>query len=297
MASRAKANITIVTAANGSTWLMTTRLRRSIRRSLAGDQPGDRASRFTARLLDDLAGDDLDDPVGERAGALELVAGDDHRRADAAAWRSTASSSSRPAASSPAWGSSSSHSSARRATRHASAVRRRWPADSLRTGTSREPSADSEPFDRRVDLVGRGADGRTPEPDVLGDGEVGVQTVAVAEQADPRPDRLALGGEVEPEHPAAPRRAATARRTAAADVVLPAPFGPLQQHDLAGVDRERGARPAPGSGRARRPRRRVRPRCVGSRPWPAGATLRHASRTSVGHTPLEQVGPDRGASR
>ena len=40
----------------------------------------------------------------------------------------------RAAASSPAWGSSSSQSSGQRATRMASATRRRWPADSLEAG-------------------------------------------------------------------------------------------------------------------------------------------------------------------
>src|SRR5690606_9527579 len=48
----------------------------------------------------------------------------------AVASRTRVSTRSRPSWSSPAWGSSSSHSSGRRATRHASDVRRRCPAES-----------------------------------------------------------------------------------------------------------------------------------------------------------------------
>ena len=59
---------------------------------------------------------------------------------------------------------------------------------------------DAEPLHRRRHLVVGGADGGAPEPDVLGHGEVAVEPVAMPEQADPRPHRVALGGEVEPEH-------------------------------------------------------------------------------------------------
>ena len=69
--------------------------------------------------------------------------------------------SSRPSASSPACGSSSSHSSARRATRQASAVRRRWPADSRRDRERAQPPREAEPVERRVDLV---ADAPTVAP-------------------------------------------------------------------------------------------------------------------------------------
>ena len=80
VASSAKANISIVTAANGSTWLTTTRLRRSMRRSLPATSRAIRHRLIRAALVD-LAGDDLDDSIGEGAGALTLVAGDDHGRA------------------------------------------------------------------------------------------------------------------------------------------------------------------------------------------------------------------------
>ena len=139
-------------------------------------------------------------------------------RPAAQAARSTVSSSSRPAASSPACGSSSSHSSARRAIRQASAVRRRCPAESLRTGTS--PSRPPSPMRSSDggDLGVGGPDRRPPERDVLVDGEVGVEAVGVAEQADTRRGRpgAAWRDRARAPPPCPESVAATRRRAAAA---------------------------------------------------------------------------------
>ena len=108
-----------------------------------------------------------------------------------------------------------------------------------------------------ADLVRRRADRRAPELDVLGDGEIGVEAVGVAEQADARPHSLTLLGEVETQH----HRGATGQRQQ--------PGAQSQQGGLAGAVGARAAarspraarsawhRPAPGSGRGRPRRRRV----------------------------------------
>ena len=173
--------------------------------------------------------------VGEGAGPLELVAGDDHRRPGADRLAEQASSSSRPSASRPACGSSSSHSSARRATRQASAVRRRWPADSLPTGTSRKPAVDARAARSPRRPPRREAPTVAPQKlDVLGDGEIAVETVAVPEQADPRADRVAVAwrGRARAHDPVAagereqPGAQPQQRR-------LAGPVRALQEHDLA----------------------------------------------------------------
>ena len=143
-----------------------------------------------------------------------------------------------------------------------------------------EPPGEPEPLEGGIDLIGRGTDGRAPEPDVLGHREIGVETVGVAEQADPRADRVALGRQVEPEHPSAAThdREQTRRRAAATTS--------CRHRSARAATRSRRRRPRawprPGRGshRERRPRRRVRSRCVGSRPWPARPTLRHTHRPS-----------------
>ena len=73
------------------------------------------------------------------------------------------------------------------------------------------------------------------------DGEVDVQAVAMAEQADARADQLALGGQVEAEHGAA---AALERQQPGAQpqqAGLAGTVGTAQQDDLAHPHRERGA--------------------------------------------------------
>ena len=201
--SRANPNITIVTPANGRIWLATTRLWRSIRRSLAAISRIDAAG-ASRRGSADLAGDDVDasaSPASRRVrargwprrssprtrppdGARHRARRGRRRRARRAARRAATA---RP----------------RRATTHASAVRRRWPADNVRTRTSASRPASPSRSSAARDLAGRCADRRAPEPDVLGDRQVGVEAVRVAEQADPRAHRVAFGRQVEPEHPAA----------------------------------------------------------------------------------------------
>ena len=88
--SRANAKMTIVTPANGSTWFVTTRLRRSIRRSLPAtsrlvrQNDGERDRRSIGppahrRQLPDLAGDDLHGARRQCAGTVEFMAGHDDR--------------------------------------------------------------------------------------------------------------------------------------------------------------------------------------------------------------------------
>ena len=208
-ASRAKANITITTPANGSTWLTTTRLRHSMRRSFAATS---RAMRSTAHagLRGPVAGvlesgsrsrrpTSCTWPAmtstasrGQRAGPLELVAGDDDRGArrprPGAAWRRARRDRRRRARRAARRAATA---GPRRATRQASAVRRFCPADSRRTGTSASRPARPRRSHRGVDLGGGGTDGGAPEAHVLGDGQVEVQPVAVAEQADAPADVLA----------------------------------------------------------------------------------------------------------
>ena len=173
----------------------------------------------------------------------------------AAAVRSSSSIRSRPSASRPAWGSSSSHSSGRRATSAARAVRRRWPAERRPTAVpARRPARPSRSSAVSISDVA-GADGSAPEADVLGDGQVFVEAVVVAEQADAGPDGAAVGGQVDAEDG---RLAPAHRQEARAQLQergLARAVRSLQQHDLA-PRRRRGWRPpGPGSGRAPRRRR------------------------------------------
>ena len=109
-------------------------------------------------------------------------------------------------------------------------MRRRCPADSLRTGTSLKPAGQAHALERGRDLVGRGADRRSPERHVLGDREIGVQAVGVAEQADTGAHRLALRRPGRgPSTIAVPRAGGSSPAHSRSSVVLPAPFGPVEQ--------------------------------------------------------------------
>ena len=66
----------------------------------------------------------------------------------------------------------------------------------------------------------------------------------MAEQADPRADRVAFGRQVEPEHPAAATHDREQTGAEPQQRGLAGPVRTAQQHDLAGADRERG----PGQG-------------------------------------------------
>ena len=198
----------------------------------------------------------VDDPVGQRRGPVELVGRQDHRRPLADGLRGRARRAGRgPSASSPAWGSSSSHSSGRRASRQASDVRRRWPADSRATGTSASRPASPTSGQRGVDVGVAGPAGPAPERDVLGDGEVVVQAGGVAEQPDPAADGPGVGPQVVAQHQGLaphdrhqPRAGAQQRRLACA-------VGAAEQDDLARARRRGRCRRARGTVRAARRRR------------------------------------------
>ncbi len=82
-------------------------------------------------------------------------------------------------------GSSSSHAFAREAATLASAVRRRWPAESVRTGRfARETRSKSASAASIARLVGRGAAQALGDVDVLGDGEVALEAVEMAQPGD-----------------------------------------------------------------------------------------------------------------
>ena len=237
--SRAKANITITTAANGSTWLRPTRLRHSTRRSLPATS---HAVRTVAHgRLDHLAGDDVDAAGGQRAGPLQLVAGDDDGRAGGRGLAQRGVELVAPGGVEPGVGlveqpqlGPAGHEAGQRG---APLLAGREAADRERG----EPARQAEAFHRRVDLGPRRADRGAPEAHVLGDGEVEVQAVAVAEQADAAAHRVALGRQVAAEHgPGAagerhePGAHPQQRRLAGA-------VGTAEQHDLAGGDGQRHA--------------------------------------------------------
>jgi hypothetical protein len=120
-------------------------------------------------------------------------------------------------------------------------VRRFWPAESRETTTSREPPGDTEPLHRRVDLVAGRAHRRTPERHVLGDGQIGVEPVAVAEHAHPRSDRVAMGHEIESEHPTAPALDRQQSGAQPEHARLPGAVGAAEEDHLATLHLERGA--------------------------------------------------------
>ena len=125
-----------------------------------------------------------------------------------------------------AWGSSSSQSSGRRASRQASEVRRRCPADRRPTDT---PVAGRRgqpgPWRRRCRRI-RPA-GATPEPHVVGDRQVVEQIGGVAQQADVAADRSRIPPQVVTEHDRlAAHDGNEAGAGAGSTVVFPAPFGP-----------------------------------------------------------------------
>ena len=154
--SRAKANSTSTSRANGATWCMVTRLRASMRRSCrrpawrhatwvtsgaagrgrrrptsvpgAGAGASEAGRRGRGRDVGvarrdgpvGRATDEHDDPVGQRLGPVELVRRQHHRGALGDRLADEPVEQVAGVASSPAWGSSSSHSSGRRASRQAS---------------------------------------------------------------------------------------------------------------------------------------------------------------------------------
>ena len=160
--SRAKANITITIAANGQHLVERDPAAPLDAQVLAGDEPGGAQERHGATAVTWPATTSTvrvaRDPARSSSWLATMTVAP-----DAAAWRSVASSSSRPAASSPAWGSSSSHSWARRATQ---AGQRGAPLLAGRQAAHRqrgEPAGEAEAVHGGGDLVVRGADGGAPE--------------------------------------------------------------------------------------------------------------------------------------
>ena len=64
----------------------------------------------------------------------------------------------------------------------------------------------------------------------------------MTEHPDPRTNRISLGGEVEPEHVPGSPNEWQQPRAEPEEAGLAGPVGPLQEHDLSGVDQKRGAR-------------------------------------------------------
>ena len=63
----------------------------------------------------------------------------------------------------------------------------------------------------------------------------------MSEQPDPRTNRISLGSEVEPEHVPGPPNERQQPRAESEETGLAGSVGPLQEHDLSGVDPQRGA--------------------------------------------------------
>ena len=126
-----------------------------------------------------------------------------------------------------------------RAVRMASATRRRWPAESLAAAVLASRPISPHRSQAWVD-PGRVAPGGTDgEPDVLADGQVVVEVGGVGEQADPATDGGPVADRVEPEHPdTAPTATGTSPAQTRSRLVLPAPFGPFDQHGLSHGDLE-----------------------------------------------------------
>ena len=238
--SRAKANITITMAANGSTWLSATRLRHSMRRSLPATSSAVRTALMSHRSVrrPSVAGS------GQRRPAWpgNAVIGPGRRRrrrsgwpanrpAPARGWRRPRSRRTPPPGAAWRRARRGRRRRGRRAARRAataapagrpgtpSAVRRCWPAERRRTGSVGEPAGEAEAVHRR--RRSRPASPR-PSPPRTGRSrltvQVEVEAVAVAEQPDAAADLVALGGQVAAEHGAraAGESAAARHRRAAA---------------------------------------------------------------------------------
>ena len=162
---------------------------------------------------------------------------------------------SRASASRPAWGSSSSHSSGRRATTTAIEARRRWPADSRETATSRRRPSSPRATSAASASARLGARRLGPEGHVVGHRELVVEHGGVAEQARPgdAPSAGRAAGRGRAPRPCPRPRAPARRRCAAASSCRPR-WGPGGARSRPWPRRDR-PRPAPGTGPGARPRR------------------------------------------
>ena len=234
----AKPNITITTAANGSTWLRATRLRHSTSRSRRA------ISRAESNQLTVSPDTSTVPPTmsttreASGIGAVGLVAGNEH--GDAGRRGLTDDRVEVVATGGVEAGVRLVEQPQLGAADHEAGERG---APLLAGGQPPhrdigQTTGQTETFERRHPLVLGCPDRRSPEGDVLRHGEVEVQPVAVAEHADERPEPVSLGGQVAAEHGAPPTSEWHEARAES------------QQRGLAGAVR---ARAATRSRRGRRP--------------------------------------------
>ena len=93
----------------------------------------------------------------------------------------------------------------------------------------------SHPLHSAPNLVGRCAHGCSPEPNVVADRKVGVQTVGVPEQSHLRTDSGAIANEIDSEHRRRPALDGDKARAQAQQRCLAGTVGTAQQHDLAAL--------------------------------------------------------------
>ena len=189
------------------------RRRRAPRASRAGARARARATRAS--------------PCGPRPGAA----------------RTTSSSTSRPCSSRPACGSSS---SSRRGSRASAIGERQPPALALRQPAVRDSGdpLQADPLERGVGVGGAcDRSTRVDEAHVLGDGEVVVAERLVADERDRAADAPAARPRDRRRAPQpAPTRSGNSPAQSRSSVVLPGAVRPAEQHDLARLDLEVGAR-------------------------------------------------------
>ncbi len=95
-----------------------------------------------------------------------------------------------------------------------------------------EPAIDTQsPHRCRYFFVSR-PNRRTPESHILGNGQIGVQPVAMSKHPDPRANRLTLSGKIEPKHTTDPALDRQQAGTEPQQAGLPSPIRATQQHNL-----------------------------------------------------------------
>jgi len=104
-----------------------------------------------------------------------------------------------------------------------------------------QSAVESHASHRVASFVSRGARQPAPEFDVLGHGEIVIQTVGVADEPDVGPHPITIGCQINTTHD---RRTAFERKESGAQseqTRLPRTIGTTQQHDLAALDAQRDA--------------------------------------------------------
>ena len=216
-------------------------------------------SPWTGNLVD-AAGDDVDSTGGQRPGALELVAGDHDRGPGGRRLAEGVVEFVAGGGIEAGMGfveQPQLRSSGDQAGECGAALLARR---QLRHGHVGEPPGDAQTSIAACVSASVAPTVGAPEPDVLGDGEVEVQPVLVAEQPDVLADRLAVGWRGRsPARVPVPRTIGSSPAHSRSSVVLPAPFGPRSSTISPSSTRSVAPRRAPGTDRARRPRRRGPP--------------------------------------